>query len=139
MSKLSSTMQTTQSAKTEKQRRDDCAQTALEKQRSLFSSRPSFRAKSFQKRSSASLISLVNRVPQNVFNDRIDEMILLMKNNDESAKEMLSAYVDDMDDTQAMIGALDGCLRDVYGNLRDSFGRFVFTDAYKRWTEYNNI
>merc|ERR1712129_497832 len=107
--------------------------------RCLFSSRSSFRAKSFQKRSSASLISLVNRVPQNVFNDRIDEMMLLMKTNDETANEVLAAYIDDADDVQAMLGALDGCLRDVYGNLRDSFGRFVFTDAYKRWTEYNII
>merc|ERR1712204_134939 len=116
MSKFSSTIQSTQSSTiaTEKSRRDDSTQKALEKQRGLFSSRSSFRAKSFQKRSSASLISLVNRVPQNVFNDRIDKMMLLMKTNDEPAKEILAAYIDDADDAQAMIGALDGCLKDVY-------------------------
>eukprot|EP00484_Ammonia_sp_Unknown_P020865 CAMPEP_0197027824 /NCGR_PEP_ID=MMETSP1384-20130603/7696_1 /TAXON_ID=29189 /ORGANISM="Ammonia sp." /LENGTH=1059 /DNA_ID=CAMNT_0042456737 /DNA_START=14 /DNA_END=3196 /DNA_ORIENTATION=- len=91
-----------------------------------------------QKSGSGSLMSLrSNKVARNEMNQRVQQMMFLMSDtqrNSSSARAILDKYTNDLEDTQAMIDAVDHCLKDVMANLRDSFGRFVFTDAYKRWS-----
>eukprot|EP01083_Nonionella_stella_P018233 50870_1 len=97
----------------------------------------------FQKRTSASLMHLSNKVPRSVMNGRVDEMMFLMSDEQQkesqSAKELWTKYRDDVEDTQDMIDALESCLKDVFANLRDSFGRFVFSDAYQRWADDEDL